>query len=72
MAGGNLLRKAVPSLDNQEDCGVISSRRRDSGGREKTHEDEQEHAAMTGSRARRNGVAPYMASMLLVLIDALP
>ncbi len=27
---------------------------------------------MTGSRARRNGVAPYMASMLLVLIDAMP
>lgn len=27
---------------------------------------------MTGSRARRNGVAPYMASMLLVLIDDMP
>ncbi|HCL8067257.1 hypothetical protein JJQ50_08930 [Enterobacter cloacae] len=27
---------------------------------------------MTGSRARRNGVAPYMASMPLVLIDAMP
>ena len=26
MAGGNLLRKALPALDNQEDCGVISSR----------------------------------------------
>lgn len=34
MAGGNLLRKAVTSLDSQEDCGVISTRRRDSGGRE--------------------------------------
>lgn len=27
---------------------------------------------MTGSRARRNGVAPYMGSMPLVLIDAMP
>ena len=35
-------------------------------------EDEQGHAAMTGSRARRNGVAPYMALMPLVLIDAMP
>ncbi|EQB9980189.1 hypothetical protein ISU95_21745 [Enterobacter cloacae] len=37
-----------------------------------TPEDEQGHAAMTGSRARRNGVAPYMALMPLVLIDAMP
>lgn len=34
MAGRNLLRKAAPALDSQEDCGVISTRRRDSDGRE--------------------------------------
>lgn len=27
---------------------------------------------MTGSRARRNGVAPYMASMDFGVIDAMP
>ncbi|CAD5360776.1 protein of unknown function (plasmid) [Enterobacter cancerogenus] len=36
MAGKNLLRKALPSLDSKEDCGVISTRRRNSGGREES------------------------------------
>ncbi len=72
MAGGNLLRKAVPPLDSKEDCGVISTRRRNSDGRESPPEDEQGHAAMTGSRARRNGVAPYMASMVFDVIDGMP
>lgn len=70
MAGGNLLRKAAPSLDSKEDCGVISTRRRNSGGRE-SPEDEQGHAAMTVSRVRRNGVAPYMASTFYCVIDAM-
>jgi len=37
MAGGNLLRKAVPSLDCQEDCGVISSRQEGRKRRKGTH-----------------------------------
>lgn len=70
MAGGNLLRKAKPVLDSQEDCGVISTRqevhKRRNSSRQKT---EQEPAATTERARARNGVAPYSPAMGLFFID---
>jgi len=67
MAGGNLLRKAAPALG--QPGGLWGYQHPEEGLRRERENpnDEQGHAAMTGSRARRNGVAPYMASMQFVL-----
>ena len=69
MAGGNLLRKAKPALDSQEDCGVISTRQEGHKRRNSSRQKRSRNPPQRRNARARNDVAPYSPAMGLCFID---